>query len=57
MGVSGERSRSSVRFSLGKLNTEAEIDRVIEILPATVRRLQAAHSFLDPALAVTGERE
>jgi cysteine desulfurase len=49
MGLSSERSRSSVRFSLGKLNTEAEIDRLIEVLPETVRRLRAAHSFLEPA--------
>lgn len=52
MGLSGERSRSSVRFSLSKLTTEAEIDRVIEVLPETVRRLRAAHSFFDPALTI-----
>lgn len=55
MGLSGERSRSSVRFSLGKLNTEADVDRVIEVLPETVHRLRAAHSFLDPAW-IAGER-
>jgi len=56
MGLSGERSRSSVRFSLGKLNTEAEIDRVIEVLPDTVRRLRAAYSFPDAVLTGADER-
>jgi len=55
MGISSERSRSSVRFSLGKLNTEAEIDQLIEVLPETVRRLRAAHSFVDPAFSAVGE--
>jgi cysteine desulfurase len=56
MGLSGERSRSSVRFSLGKLNTEAEIDRMIEVLPETVHRLRAAHSFVEAELALNNQR-
>lgn len=41
MGVSGERSRSSLRFSLGKQNSEADINRLIEVLPEAVRKLRA----------------
>jgi len=40
MGLSGERSRSSVRFSLGKANTGQDVDRVIEVLPQVVRQLR-----------------
>jgi cysteine desulfurase len=42
MGLSGERSRSSVRFSLGKANSEQDIAYVISILPELVRQLRAA---------------
>ena len=45
MGLSGERSRSSVRFSLGKANSEQDIEYVISVLPETVRRLRNASSF------------
>lgn len=41
MGVPAELARGSVRFSLGKHNTEAEIDRVIEVFPRIVGRLRA----------------
>ena len=45
MGLSGERSRSSVRFSLGKTNSEQDIEYLLSILPETVRRLRSASSF------------
>jgi cysteine desulfurase len=45
MGISGERSRSSLRFSFGKKNTELDVDYVISILPETVRRLRDASPF------------
>jgi cysteine desulfurase len=44
MGLSGEQSRSSVRFSLGKENTSADIDRTISVLPGAARRLREAFS-------------
>jgi cysteine desulfurase len=44
MGLSGERSRSSLRFSLGKQTTEDDIGRLLAVLPETVSRLrQAGH--------------
>lgn len=46
MGVSGERSRSSLRFSLGKTNSEADIDYLISVLPETVQQLRESSSFL-----------
>jgi cysteine desulfurase len=41
MGVPVELARGSVRFSLGKQNTDAEIDRVLEAFPRIVSRLRA----------------
>jgi cysteine desulfurase len=35
-----ERARSSLRFSFGRFNTEAEVDKVLEILPRVVRKLR-----------------
>lgn len=40
MGVSQDRARASLRFSLSKLNTDAEIDTVLSILPDAVARLR-----------------
>jgi len=41
MGVPVELARGSVRFSLGKKNTDEEIDRVLEAFPRIVSRLRA----------------
>jgi cysteine desulfurase len=46
MHMTDERARSSMRFSFGRYNTEAEVDRVIEILPRIVNKLRQ----LAPAL-------
>jgi cysteine desulfurase len=40
MGLTHKRARASLRFSLTKLNTEAEIDAALEIVPAAVHRLR-----------------
>jgi cysteine desulfurase len=40
MGRFSSRARASLRFSLTKLNTEAEIDTALEIIPAAVSRLR-----------------
>ncbi len=40
MHMTNERARSSLRFSFGRYNTEAELDRVLEILPQAVRKLR-----------------
>ncbi len=41
MGVEREIAQSAVRFSLGRCTTEAEIDRVLEVLPGIVAKLRA----------------
>ena len=41
MRLSEERLRGSLRFSFGRFNTEAELDRVLEILPRVVAKVRA----------------
>jgi cysteine desulfurase len=41
MGLSTARTQSAIRFSLGAPTTEAEIDRVLDVLPALVDKLRA----------------
>jgi cysteine desulfurase len=40
MGLSREVSEGSVRFSLGWTTTDADIERVLDVLPPTVERLR-----------------
>ena len=40
MHFSNERARSSLRFSFGRFNTEAELDKVLDVLPRIVRKLR-----------------
>ena len=41
MGFPAHRTQNSLRFSLGAANTEAEIDRVIGVLPGVVEKLRS----------------
>ena len=41
MGMSAETAHGSVRFTLGRHNTEEEIDKVIEVFPPIVEKLRA----------------
>ena len=41
MGLPHARTLGSIRFSLGTANTEAHIDRVIEVLPPLVEKLRS----------------
>lgn len=40
MGLSAEQALNSVRFSLGKWNTEEEIDYVLDVLPGIISKLR-----------------
>lgn len=42
MGVTRDEARASLRFSLGRTTTEADIDRALEIIPRIVAKLRAA---------------
>ncbi len=41
MGFNAHRTQNSIRFSLGAANTQAEIDRVIVVLPGIVEKLRS----------------
>jgi cysteine desulfurase len=41
MGFPSHRTQNSIRFSLGAGNTEAEIDRVVAVLPGIVEKLRS----------------
>jgi cysteine desulfurase len=41
IGLAPEQARSSLRFTLGRLTTAEDIDRVLEVLPRSVARLRA----------------
>jgi cysteine desulfurase len=40
MGMSPERARSSVRFSLGRHNTDADVDFALQVVPAAIARMR-----------------
>jgi len=39
MNVPFTAARGSIRFSLGRFNTAADIDRAVEVLPGIIERL------------------
>ena len=41
MGFNAHRAQNSIRFSLGASNTDAEIDRVIAVLPKMIEKLRS----------------
>ncbi len=45
MGLTGEQSRSSLRFSLGKLNSISDVEHLISVLPGAVQRLREKSKF------------
>jgi cysteine desulfurase len=40
MGLSADRARGSIRFSLGKQNTPEDVDFALNLIPATIGRLR-----------------
>jgi len=48
MGVPRELAQAAVRISLGRGTTDAEIDRVLEVLPRVVSAIRAASPTLAP---------
>jgi cysteine desulfurase len=41
MGLSTERARGSLRFSFSHLNTEAEVDHALEVIPGLVEKVRS----------------
>ncbi|MGE5359001.1 MAG: cysteine desulfurase family protein [Bacteroidales bacterium] len=44
MGLPAHRAQSSIRFSLGRGNSDADVDRLLDVLPKAVERLRALAS-------------
>jgi cysteine desulfurase len=55
MGVPYTAVHGSIRFSLSRYNTEAEIDRVIEVMPGLIRELRELSPFGRESLACSQE--
>lgn len=53
MGLSPAQARASIRFSLGKHNTEADIDYALSLLPDTVSRLRRLSPVYNKKVAVS----
>lgn len=45
MGIPHEIAHGSLRFSLGKFNTEEDVDYVLEVMPEIVKRLRSMSPF------------
>ncbi|MGE0227156.1 MAG: cysteine desulfurase family protein [Dehalococcoidia bacterium] len=41
MGVPSDLARGSLRFTFGRMNTDADVDRLLEVLPPIVARMRA----------------
>jgi cysteine desulfurase len=41
MGFPPHRTQNSIRFSLGAANTEADVERVVAVLPRVVEKLRS----------------
>jgi cysteine desulfurase len=51
MGCTAARARASVRFSLGRYNTEAEVEYVLKELPPMIEKLRANAPVEEPGSA------
>lgn len=44
MKLDADRTRSSMRFSFGRFNTETEVDKALEIVPDVIAKLRGLSS-------------
>ncbi len=51
MGLSADRARASLRFSIGKQNTSEDVDLLLSILPETVSRLRELSPVYNKAIS------
>jgi cysteine desulfurase len=52
MNPTGDDARRSLRFSLGRFNTEAQIDRAIEVVPKVIEKLRQSAAPTPVAMAL-----
>jgi cysteine desulfurase len=51
MNPSGDGARRSLRFSLGRFNSDAQIDRAIEVVPKVIEKLRQLSPVREPIVA------
>ena len=51
MNPSSDGARRSLRFSLGRFNTDAQIDRAIEVVPKVIEKLRQLSPVREPIVA------
>ena len=51
MGLSPDRARASLRFSMGKQNTSEDVDLLLSVLPETVSRLRELSPVYNKAIS------
>ena len=56
MGCKNARARSSIRFSLSRYNTAAEVDYLLKHLPGIISRLRA-HASVEEKVSHSGHKE
>jgi cysteine desulfurase len=49
MGLRLSRAKASIRFSLGKQNTQEDVDYALQLIPATVARLRELSPVWHPS--------
>jgi cysteine desulfurase len=54
IGLSCDQARSSIRLSLGRYNTQADVDQALEVMPQVVERLRALSPRYSSAGTVAG---
>jgi len=53
MGLSADRARASIRFSLGKQNASEDVDLLLTMLPEVVNRLRELSPVYNKKQAVS----
>jgi hypothetical protein len=53
MNPSGDGARRSLRFSFGRFNTEAQVDRAIEVVPKVIEKLRQMATPVRASVAST----
>jgi cysteine desulfurase len=53
MGLSPDQARASIRFSLGKHNTDADVDYAVSVIPEVVDRLRTLSPVYNRKVAIS----
>jgi cysteine desulfurase len=57
IGLKPEDARGSLRLSLGKYNTQDDVDYILEILPKVIERLRTMSPLNRESTSTSGEQD